>query len=102
MDITLKELLGIAATMVGMATGLQIYAMRKKKARNEELNLELAAVMQRLDRIEEDLQRFEQERRKTDDTMKDYGSKIDTLVSQVTNMNNLLEKLLDIQLKERK
>lgn len=98
MEIDLKDLLGMAATVVGIAGSVQLYAMRAKKQRKEELE----TVMQRLEEIEKDLRQIEEDRRDTENTMRAYGTKIDTLVAQVGDMNILLQKLLDIQLSEHK
>ena len=97
MDNELSGLLKIAATFVGTVGGMQLIAMRGKKIRRDEI----ADFEQRLRSVEESLRKLEAADEKQVALINEYARKIDTVVAQVGDMRDLLQKLLDIQLEKR-
>ena len=98
MNQELGELIKIAATFVGTVGCMQMIAMRGKKLRREEM----AEFELRLETIENNLRRIEEAGHKKDEMLSRHMSKIDTLAAQVSDMRDLLQKLLDIQLQEKR
>lgn len=96
MDNELSGLLKIAATFVGTVGGMQLIAMRGKKIRRDEI----ADFEQRLRSVEESLRKLEAADEKQVSLINEYARKIDTVVAQVGDMRDLLQKLLDIQLEK--